>query len=151
MLLVGLHMVALDAKGRLAIPARYRAMIEQHCQGKLVITMQHHGQSLMLYPENEFNEVARTVSKLSDFDPIEANMKYLIIGHASHLDMDANGRVLVPQLLRELVGIDKKVALVGQTNKLELWNEEAWLNKQKTLYTTGYSEGVSDKLKGFSL
>lgn len=151
MLLIGLHMVALDAKGRLAIPARYRAMIEQHCQGKMVITMQHHGQSLMLYPENEFNEVARTVSKLSDFDPVEANMKYLIIGHASYLEMDGNGRVLVPPLLRELVGIDKKVALVGQTNKLELWNEEAWLAKQKTLYTTGYSEGVSDKLKGFSL
>ena len=151
MLLIGLHMVALDAKGRLAIPARYRDLLEQHCQGKMVITMQHHGQSLMLYPENEFNEVARTVSKLSDFDPVEANMKYLILGHASHVDMDANGRVLVPPLLRELVGIDKKVALVGQNNKLELWNEATWLEKQKTLYTTRYADAVSEKLKGFSL
>jgi MraZ protein len=149
--LAGLHMVALDAKGRLAIPARYRDLIDQRCQGKMVITMQHHGQSLMLYPEVDFDEVARAVSKLSDFDPMEANMKYLIIGHASYLEVDSSGRVLVPQLLRELVGIDKKVALVGQSNKLELWNEETWLAKQKTLYTTGYAEGMSDKLKGFSL
>jgi MraZ protein len=149
--LAGLHMVALDAKGRLAIPSRYRELITQRSQGKMVITMQHHGQSLMLYPEVDFEEVARNVSKLSDFNPIEANMKYLIIGHASYLEVDSNGRVLVPQLLRELVGIDKKVALVGQANKLELWNEEAWLAKQKTLYTTGYADGVSERLKGFSL
>lgn len=151
MQLAGLHMVALDAKGRLAIPARYRELIDQRCQGKMVITMQHHGQSLMLYPEVDFEEVARAVSKLSDFDATEANMKYLIIGHASYLEVDSSGRVLVPQLLRELVGIDKKVALVGQSNKLELWNDETWLAKQKTLYTTNYSEGVSEKLKGFSL
>ncbi len=151
MLLIGLHMVALDAKGRLAIPSRYRDMLDQHCQGKMVITMQHHGQSLMLYPENEFNEVARTVSKLSDFDAVEANMKYLILGHASYVEIDSSGRVLVPPLLRELVGIDKKVALVGQNNKLELWNETTWLEKQKTLYTTRYADSVSEKLKGFSL
>jgi MraZ protein len=144
-------MVALDAKGRLAIPARYRDLITQRSQGKMVITMQHHGQSLMLYPEVDFEEVARNVSKLSDFNPTEANMKYLIIGHASYLEVDSSGRVLVPQLLRDLVGIDKKVALVGQSNKLELWNEDAWLAKQKTLYTTDYAEGISERLKGFSL
>ena len=151
MLLIGLHMVALDAKGRLAVPARYRAALEEHCEGKLVVTLQHHGQSLMLYPENEFNEIAHSVSRFSDFDPVEANMKYLILGHAQHVDMDGNGRVLVPPLLRELVGIDKRVAMVGQSNKLELWHDEAWLEKQKTLYTTAYPEGVSEKLKGFSL
>jgi MraZ protein len=144
-------MVALDAKGRLAIPARYRELIAQRSQGKMVITMQHHGKSLLLYPEVDFEEVAHNVSQLSDFEPAEANMKYLIIGHASYLEVDSNGRILIPQLLRELVGIDKKVALVGQSNKLELWNEEAWLAKQKTLYTTDYAEGVSDRLKGFSL
>ncbi len=151
MLLLGLHMVALDTKGRLAIPARYRDMLEEHCQGKMVITVQHHGKSLMLYPENEFGELARKVSQFSDFDEIEANMKLLILGHAAQVEIDGNGRILVPQVLRELVSIDKKVALVGQNNKLELWSEDAWLEKQKTLYTAGFKEGVSEKLKGFSL
>lgn len=151
MLLIGLHMCALDAKGRLAIPARYRDMLDQHCQGKMVMTMQHHGKALMLYPENEFSELARRVSQFSDFDELEANMKLLILGHASQVDMDSAGRILVPPLLRELVGIDKKVALVGQNNKLELWSEDAWLEKQKSLYSSGFKEGVSEKLKGFAL
>lgn len=151
MLLIGLHMVALDAKGRLAIPARYRPLLEEHCQGKLVITMQHHGKSLMLYPENEFEEVARTVRKLSDFDEAEQKFKYLFFGHAIQLDLDSSGRVLVPPLLRDLVGIEKRVALVGQTNKLELWNEETWLETQKTLFTTNNNQAVPDKLKEIAL
>src|SRR5262249_190289 len=132
-------MVALDAKGRLAIPSRCRDILDQHCQGKMVITMRHHGQSPMLYPPNQFHQVARSVSKLSDSDAVEATMKYRILGHASYVEMDSSGRVLVPPLLRELVGIDKKVALVGQNNKLELWNEATWMEKQKTLYTTRYA------------
>ena len=150
MLLIGLHMVTLDAKGRLAIPARYRPMLEESCQGKLVITLQHHGKSLMLYPENEFEEVARTVRKLSDFDEAEQKFKYLFFGHASQLEMDGSGRVLVPPLLRDLVGIEKKVALVGQTNKLELWNEETWLETQKSLTSTK-GDNVPDKLKDIAL
>jgi MraZ protein len=151
MLLIGLHRVVLDAKGRLAIPALYRPMLEENCQGKLVITIQHHGKSLMLYPENEFEEVARTVRKLSDFDEAEQNFKYLFFGHAIPLEMDSSGRVLVPPLLREQVGIEKRVALVGATNKLELWNEETWLEMQKTLYSTRNNQAIPDKLKDISL
>lgn len=150
MLLIGLHMVTLDAKGRLAIPARYRPLLDEHCQGKMVVTVQHHGKSLMLYPENEFEDVARTVRRLSDFDVAEQNFKYLFFGHASQLDMDSNGRVLLPPLLRELVGIDKRVALVGQTNKLEIWNEDTWLETQKGLYS-GNAQGIPEKLKDIAL
>lgn len=151
MLLIGLHKVVLDAKGRIAIPALYRPLLEEHCQGRMVITVQHHGKSLMLYPEAEFEEVARTVRKLSDFDEAEQNFKYLFFGHAIPLTLDGSGRVLVPPLLRELVGIEKKVALVGQTNKLELWNEETWLQTQKTLYSSRNNQGIPDKLKEISL
>ena len=147
MLLIGLHKVVLDAKGRIAIPALYRPLLDERCQGKMVITVQHHGKSLMLYPECEFEEVARTVRKLSDFDEAEQNFKYLFFGHAIPLEMDSSGRVLVPPL----VGIEKKVALVGQTNKLELWNEETWLETQKTLYSSQGKQGIPDKLKEISL
>ncbi len=151
MLLIGLHRVVLDSKGRLAIPTLYRPALEEGCNGRMVITVQHHGKSLMLYPENEFEDIARTVRKLSDFDPAEQNFKYLFFGHAIPLEMDTSGRVLIPPLLRELVGIDKRVALVGQTNKLELWDEAAWLQRQQTLYTAGGAQGVPEKLKELSL
>ena len=144
-------MLALDSKGRLSIPARYRQELADHCQGRMVITVQHHGKSLLLYPENEFEEVAREIRKLSDFDPVEQSFKYLFIGHAMELEMDSSGRVLPPPLLRQQVGIDRKVALVGQTNKFEIWDEDAWLERQRSLYTTEKEAGVSERLKGLAL
>lgn len=150
MLLIGLHKVVLDAKGRLAIPALYRPLFDEHCQGRFVITVQHHGKSLMLYPENEFEEVARVVRKFSDFERWEQNFKLAFFGHAMPLEMDGSGRVLVPAVLRELVGIEKRVALVGATNKLEIWNEETWNATQKAIFTDD-SQAIPDKLKDISL
>ena len=66
MLLIGLHKVVLDAKGRIAIPALYRPLLDEHCQGKMVITVQHHGKSLMLYPESEFEEVKENPFKIGE-------------------------------------------------------------------------------------
>ena len=151
MLLIGLHKVVLDAKGRLAIPALYRPLFEEHCQGKFVITVQHHGKSLMLYPENEFEEVARVVRKFSDFERWEQNFKLAFFGHAMPLEMDGSGRVLVPAVLRELVGIEKRVALVGATNKLEIWNEETWNATQKAIFTADDNQVIPEKLKDISL
>lgn len=151
MQLIGFHKVALDAKGRMAIPALYRPVLEDMCQGRLVITAQHHGKSLMLYPEQEFEEVARVVRKLSDFVRAEQNFKLIFFGHAMPLEMDGSGRVLVPPVLRELVGIEKRVALVGQTNKIELWNEDTWLDNRKSLFSPDDYQGIHERLKDISL
>jgi len=150
-LLKGLHMLALDAKGRLSIPARYRTELEEQSQGRLVITVQRHGKSLLIYPEPDFQEAAREVQKLSDFEPSEQRFKYLFIGHAMDMDIDGSGRVLVPPVLRALVGIEKKVALVGMTNKFELWDEDAWLEQQRSLYITDGGEGISERLRSLSI
>lgn len=150
-MLSGLQSIALDAKGRLAIPTRYRPILEERCQGSLVLTIQHHGKSLMLYPEPEFDQVARVLSKLSDFDETEASLKLLIIGHAFYLQMDDHGRILVPPMLRERANIDRQVMLIGQHNKLEIWDEATWQEKEKKLYSTAFTVGVSEKLKGLSL
>jgi MraZ protein len=144
-------MLALDAKGRLSIPARYRAELEEQSKGRLVITVQRHGKSLLIYPEPDFEDAAREVRKLSDFEPSEQRFKYLFIGHAMDMDIDGSGRVLVPPVLRALVGVDKKVALVGMTNKFELWDEDAWLEQQRSLYISDDGANVSDRLKGLSI
>src|SRR5690606_32664109 len=150
MLLIGLHKVVLDAKGRLAIPALYRPLFDEHCQGRFVITVQHHGKSLMLYPENEFEEVARVVRKFSDFERWEQNFKLAFFGHAMPLEMDGSGRVLVPAVLLELVGIEKSVALVGAASKHEIWNEETRNATQKAIFTYD-SQAIPDNLKDISL
>jgi len=144
-------MLALDAKGRLSVPARYRAELEEQSKGRLVITVQRHGKSLLIYPEPDFEEASREVRKLSDFEPSEQRFKYLFIGHAMDMDIDGSGRVLIPPVLRGLVGIEKKVALVGMTNKFELWDEDTWMEQQRQLYITDDGAGISERLKGLSI
>ncbi len=151
MLLTGQQTTALDAKGRLSIPARFRTILEESCQGQLVITVNHDRESLLIYPRHEYEQRAQIINKLSDFDPLERRLKLLFIGHAFDLEMDNSARVLVPPRLREIVSIDRDVVLVGQHHKLELWDEVAWTRKLDSLFTIGPEVGVSEKLKSLAL
>ena len=151
MLLTGLHMLALDAKGRLSVPARYRNDLEDQAHNRLVITLQPQRKALWIFPEPEYEEAAREVRKLSDFEPSELAFKRLFIGHAMHMDIDGSGRVLIPPVLRAQIGMDKKVALMGMTNKFELWDEGSWQEMQKGLYLPEDGAGISDRLKGLSI
>ena len=122
----GLHSITLDAKGRMAMPARLRGIVESQCLGQLVVTIDQDGESLLIYPLNEFEEIERKVVALSSFHPESKRLKNILIGHATEVNLDSSGRILIPLNLREFVGLDKKVALVGQGNKLAVWNDEAW-------------------------
>jgi len=65
----GLNSINLDAKGRMAIPSRYRGTIDDHCQGKMVVTIEAtDGECLVIYPLNEFEEIQRKVEALPSFN-----------------------------------------------------------------------------------
>ncbi len=66
------------------------------------------------------------VASLSSFNPESKRLKNIFIGHATEVNLDSSGRILIPLNLRQFVGLDKKVALVGQGNKLAVWNDEIW-------------------------
>jgi MraZ protein len=110
----GQQATALDAKGRLAFPARYRDLLQSSCDGKLVITANPKKESLLIYPEPAYQKLSAVISKMSDFVAQERRLKLMFIGHAFDVEMDDNFRVLVPQALRKLAGIERDVVLVGQ-------------------------------------
>lgn len=116
----------LDAKGRLAIPSRHRERLSSQCDGRLVVTHHPYDNCLALYPEPQWQDVAREVASLSDADARVRYLKRRFLGQAVDIDMDSSGRCLIPGELRELVGLDKKVMLVGQNFRFEIWSEEAW-------------------------
>lgn len=148
----GLNTINLDAKGRMAMPARYRELIDQHCQGKLVITIEDEGESLVIYPLNEFEEIQRKVEALSSFHPVSKRLKRLFIGHATDVELDGSGRILVPPALRGYVGLEKKAVLVGQGKKLELWDEDVWnANREKWLQEKNDVAELSEELQNLSL
>ncbi len=152
MLFRGLHSINLDAKGRMAMPARFRGIIEEYCQGQLVVTIDQDGESLVIYPLNEFEAIERKVASLSSFHPESRRLKNIFIGHATEVNLDGSGRILIPQNLRQFVGLDKKVALVGQGNKLAVWNDEVWNEtRDGWLKHKVDVEELPDELKNLSL
>jgi MraZ protein len=150
-LLSGHTSINLDAKGRLAIPTRYRTYLTESCGGKFCATV-HPDVCLMLYPLHEWGPVQRKVMKLSNMNKKARDLQRLIIGYASELDMDTNGRLLLPPSLREFAKLDKQVVLIGVGNKFELWDEARWNERQNEWLADGGNESsLSEELEQLSL
>jgi len=117
----------MDPKGRMAIPTRLRDELMENCAGRLVITAHTSDRCLLVYPEPEWLRVLPQVEALPTMSKQALRVKRITIGYATNLEIDANGRVLVPATLREYARLEKKLMLVGQGKKLELWSEDSWL------------------------
>ena len=122
----GIASLNLDAKGRLAVPARYRDALQQQSDGQIVITINHEERCLWMYPLDIWEDIEEKVVKLPTFDPRSQRLKRLLIGHATDCELDGSGRVLVPPPLRDYGELTKRVMLVGQGNKFEIWDEALW-------------------------
>lgn len=121
----GVSAINLDEKGRLAIPTRYRSELSDSCEGQLVVTVGLE-KCLLLYPLPEFEEIERKLVKLPALNKKVKRLQRLLIGHATECEMDSQGRFLIPEPLRRFSTLDKRVALIGQGNKFEVWDEEVW-------------------------
>ncbi|WP_027856124.1 division/cell wall cluster transcriptional repressor MraZ [Marinobacterium jannaschii] len=148
----GVNQINLDAKGRMAIPARYREQINRCCEGQLVATIDTEARCLLIYPLEEWEEIQEKVEALPSFNPAARRIQRLLIGHATDLDMDSNGRLLLPAPLREYAVLDKKVVLLGQGRKFELWSEPLWLaTRDQYLQEVEGSGALPDELQSLSL
>lgn len=122
----GISHIAIDPKGRLAMPAKYRDAIVENAEGQVVVTVDHTDKCLLIYPLDQWVKVEKILMSLPNMNRRVRNMQRLILGHAAELELDAQGRVLLPAPLREYAGLDKRAVLVGQANKLELWDADTW-------------------------
>lgn len=120
----GITHLAIDAKGRLAIPARHRDALANG-SSRVVITVDP-SHCLLVYPESSFEPIQAKLMSYASFDEQIRGLQRLIVGHAEEVDIDAAGRILVPPALRRYAQLDKHVVLVGQGRKFELWDEPAW-------------------------
>lgn len=144
----GVTQLALDAKGRLAIPARHREALANGAS-RVVITADP-SRCLLVYPLDAWEPIQARLMGLSSFDERIRGLQRLIVGHADDVEIDASGRVLVPPALRQYARLDKHVVLVGQGRKFELWDEAAWA--QVTAQAIAFpSDGLPPELDGFSL
>jgi MraZ protein len=99
----------------------------EFCRGRVVVTIDTQATCLVIYPLPEWERFEQQVQALPAMKQAIRRFQRLILGYACDLELDGNGRMLLPQSLREYAQLDKKLVLVGQGNKLELWSEELWL------------------------
>jgi MraZ protein len=122
----GITGVNIDAKGRIVMPTRHRERLQLDGKGTLVLTIDTEERCLLLYPLLEWEEIERKLAGLPSFNPAARRIQRLLVGHATDIEMDGHGRVLLPPLLREYAGLSKRAVLVGQGKKFELWDEAFW-------------------------
>jgi MraZ protein len=152
---LGVNTLNLDAKGRIAIPAKHRDTLAQCCASRVVVTINPNplDKCLWLYPENEWREIARKLSRLPAMNRKNQLVQRLMLGHASELELDGQGRILLSNELRDYAGLDKRVALVGQAHKFEIWDADSWAGGREDWVNEAFGDGValSEELEGMSL
>ena len=122
----GINAIHIDGKGRLAIPTRYRDTLGTDSDNALVLTIDTEETCLLLYPLKQWQVIEEKIQRLPSFDPVARRIQRLLIGHATDVVLDGTGRLLVPQVLRDYAQLDKRVLMIGQGAKFELWSEQVW-------------------------
>ena len=115
----------MDIKGRVALPKHQRDRLEKDGIRDLVVTVLPDG-CLAIYPEPLWGEIEAKVMALSATNKYAGILQRMLVGYATDVELDTAGRMLVPTDLRERTNIDRKVVLIGQGKKLELWDERTW-------------------------
>lgn len=148
----GLNAITLDAKGRMIIPTRYRLRLQDTCSGQVVVTIDTEEPCLLMYPMPEWETIEAKITALSSFNQTTRRIQRLLLGHATELELDGSGRLLLPPPLRQYANLEKDVMLVGQGKKIEIWSEALWLeNRDKWLAERANDGDLPSELQNLSL
>ena len=152
----GVSELALDAKGRLAIPAKHRDALARRAPeadpaapASVVITADP-SRCLLVYPHVAWEPIQARLMALSSFNPEIRALQRLLVGFADDVDIDGNGRILVPPALRAYASLEHRVVLAGQGHKFELWDAARW-NEATARAVAFPAGGLPPELDGFSL
>lgn len=129
----------LDAKGRMAIPAKFR----QKISGGAIITrgLDH---CLFVFTNPEWEIMAQKLESLPLVKSDSRAFSRLMLAGAAEVDLDKQGRILIPDYLREYAGLDKKVTVTGVNKRFEVWDADSW--KQYKAKTESASDEIAEKL-----
>lgn len=138
----GASALAMDAKGRLAVPTRHRDVLQALCAGQLTLTKHPEG-CLMVFPRPAWEAFRDRVAAL----PMSAaGWKRVFLGNAQDVEMDATARVLIAPELRASAGLQKDVMLLGMGSHFELWDAQTYAAHEAQVMQSE----MPDVLKDFS-
>jgi MraZ protein len=119
--LLGQHRYQLDAKGRIALPTKYRDAFKRG----VFVTLGQDG-CLFAYPQDEWERRSHEVRSSPLAGSGARNYARMFFGNADRVDLDGQGRLVIPQALRARVGLDREAVVVGVGERLEIWSGPAW-------------------------
>ena len=141
----GITNIRLDTKGRLTIPTKYRPIIHEQSNSKMVITIDSEEKCLLLYPSTSWKKIQEKINDLPSFNKNARRIQRLLIGHAEDLDLDGNGRILLSRPLRSFAEMTKQVTMIGQGEKFEIWSNDIW-EKRVTTWRAEETEDVEESI-----
>jgi MraZ protein len=143
----GINNLTLDAKGRLAVPARYRERIQETCRGQLVVTIDR-DHCLLMYPLPEWEALEERLVRLPSLNKQARELQRLLLGHATEVELDGHSRVLLPPELRAFAALERDVVLLGLGRKFELWQQANWDARREASLNgeEGAGGGLPDEL-----
>ena len=148
----GINPINLDAKGRVALPAKYRDRVTDRCDGHMVLTVHPFDRCLLPYPLTDWEVIEAQVNALPNSTSRQARrLQHLMVGYATELDLDAANRLLLPAMHRDHAELDKRLILVGQGQKFEVWNEARWTSMTEAYLNEPVDADASVELTNLSL
>jgi MraZ protein len=133
--LLGEHHYQVDPKGRISLPAKFREVLSEGVH----LTLGQEG-CVYAFPNREWEQEKERVESRTLADPRNRGYARVFFGNAERVDLDAQGRLVVPRRLRDKVGLGRDVAVVGVSDRLEIWAREAWdryVSAQEGSYASG--------------
>lgn len=151
-MLFGATSLTLDAKGRMAMPARFRDLLAETSGGEVIVTVDWKDRCLLIYPMPEWKTVHQKLMELPSFKDQTRHVQRLMMGYATAATLDSHGRILLTPTLREYAFIDRDVMLFGQGNKFELWSSELWRKQCDDWSKRDHGkEGLEPEIAGLSI
>jgi len=112
-----------DSKGRIILPAKFRELL-----GEMFVATKGLDRCLFIYPQEEWSVLEEKLKKLPLAKPEARAFVRFFFSGAAELEFDKQGRVLLPNNLREYAGLGKDITVVGVSNRIEIWDRQVWLD-----------------------
>lgn len=136
---IGEYAHSLDEKGRLALPAKFRRQLREG-----VVVTRGLDTCLFVYPKQEWEQLAQKLAALPITNKQSRAFARLMLAGASDASLDSQGRIMVPEHLRQFAGLTKHAVVAGLYNRMEIWNEDSWL--QYKAATEKESENIAEAM-----
>jgi len=138
-MLIGEYTHSLDDKNRLSLPMKFRKEM-----GKLVVIAPGLDACLSIFTEKEWSKISAKLSESSMLQTDNRSFSRFMFGQAVDTDVDSNGRILIPEHLRERSKLGSKVTVIGVQNRAEIWNEAVWNKYKKSV--DSQADALAEKL-----